>query len=259
MCDFAGKMMDMSHYTLTDAQFECLKKLMSGKPADRGVTAKDNRLFVDAFLSIQKTAVPWYDTPECFGKWNSVFTRFNRWTNAQSMFIGYFIGIVSCVVGVHGCAENDEINYGSPEQFVRFAFDGMNNGVLMEALDSALNGAGELNIHDLEWKKFNALVTYLSQSLVVGDNSWAEHYRWYEVNARVKVKVDVAVNTIDEIDCADTLLAREVAGFDEFRKKSFRTYSDFLEFAQTSFCASVDTLRGSRRSQETWKLRWFTL
>lgn len=173
----------------------------------------------------------------------------------QSMFIGCFIGMVSCIVGVPGCAESDEIKYGSPEQFVRFAFDGMNNGVLMDALDSALNGTGELNIHDLEWKKFNALATYLSQSLVVGDNSWAEHYRWYEVNAGVKVKVDVVVDTINEIDCTDTLLAREVARSDEFRKKSFRTYSDFLEFARTSFCASVDSLRGSKRSQETWKLR----
>jgi transposase len=43
------------------------------------VTAKDNRLFVDAVLWIGKTGAPWRDLPERFGKSNSVWRRFDRW------------------------------------------------------------------------------------------------------------------------------------------------------------------------------------
>ena len=42
-------------------------------------TAQDNRLFVDAVLWIAKTGAPWRDLPERFGKWNSVWRRFDRW------------------------------------------------------------------------------------------------------------------------------------------------------------------------------------
>jgi putative transposase len=44
------------------------------------VTAKDNRLFVDAVLWIGKTGGPWRDLPERFGKSNSVWRRFDRWS-----------------------------------------------------------------------------------------------------------------------------------------------------------------------------------
>jgi putative transposase len=43
------------------------------------VTAKDNRLFVNAVLWIAKTGAPWRDLPERFGAWNSVWKRFDRW------------------------------------------------------------------------------------------------------------------------------------------------------------------------------------
>ena len=43
------------------------------------MTAKDNRLFINAILWIAKTGAPWRDLPERFGNLNSVFQRFNRW------------------------------------------------------------------------------------------------------------------------------------------------------------------------------------
>lgn len=40
----------------------------------------DTRLFVNAVVYQNKTGIQWRDLPERFGKWNSVYQRFNRWS-----------------------------------------------------------------------------------------------------------------------------------------------------------------------------------
>ena len=52
---------------------------LPGKAGDPGVTARDNRLFVEAVLWIARTGAPWRDLPEEFGNWYTVYTRFWRW------------------------------------------------------------------------------------------------------------------------------------------------------------------------------------
>jgi putative transposase len=64
---------------LTDAQWSRMAPLVPGKASDCGVTAKDNRLFVEAVLWIARTGAPWRDLPDAFGNWNSQFRRFSRW------------------------------------------------------------------------------------------------------------------------------------------------------------------------------------
>jgi transposase len=66
-------------HALTDDQWNQIKDLLPGKEGDPGRTAEDNRLFVDAVLFVAKTGIPWRDLPERFGKWNSVWKRFDRW------------------------------------------------------------------------------------------------------------------------------------------------------------------------------------
>ena len=46
---------------------------------DRGVTAKDTRLFLEAVLWRVRVGGPWRDLPPGFGEWNSVSRRFRRW------------------------------------------------------------------------------------------------------------------------------------------------------------------------------------
>jgi putative transposase len=65
---------------LSDEQWKRIEHLCVGKPEDPGGTGVDNRMFVEAVLWIARTGSPWRDLPAVLGKWNSVFVRFNRWS-----------------------------------------------------------------------------------------------------------------------------------------------------------------------------------
>jgi transposase len=69
----------MHRHSITDEHWVLIKDLLPGQAGDPGVTAKDNRLFIDAVLWIAKTGAPWRDLPERFGNWNSAWRRFDRW------------------------------------------------------------------------------------------------------------------------------------------------------------------------------------
>lgn len=72
----------MARRNLRNDQWARIEPMLPGKAGDRGRTAKDNRLFVDAVLWIARAGAPWRDLPEAFGPWNSVYKRFSRWSNA---------------------------------------------------------------------------------------------------------------------------------------------------------------------------------
>jgi transposase len=76
-----GDISMLRRHEITDEEWVAIQHLLPGQKGDPGVTAKDNRLFVNAILWIAKTGAPWRDLPERFGIWNSVFQRFNRWCN----------------------------------------------------------------------------------------------------------------------------------------------------------------------------------
>ena len=73
----------MIRHRLSDGQWARIEHLLPGKPGDPGRSGDDNRLFVDAIVWMAKTGSPWRDLPPFFGKWNSVFQRFNRWCKAS--------------------------------------------------------------------------------------------------------------------------------------------------------------------------------
>lgn len=72
----------MRRYALSDEQWETIRELLPGRLGHVGVTAADNRRFVEAVIWKYRAGVPWRDLPERFGDWKNVHRRFSRW--AQS-------------------------------------------------------------------------------------------------------------------------------------------------------------------------------
>jgi transposase len=75
-------LIDWQRCVVSDAVWEKIAPLLLGKISDRGVTAKNNRLFLEAVLWRVRTGLPWRDLPQELGNWNSVFQRFRRWVRA---------------------------------------------------------------------------------------------------------------------------------------------------------------------------------
>src|SRR6187397_2428623 len=61
----------MRRYALRDDQWDRIKDLLPGREGCVGVTARDNRLFVEAVLYRYRAGIPWRDLPERFGPWRT--------------------------------------------------------------------------------------------------------------------------------------------------------------------------------------------
>ena len=73
----------MSRRELTDAQWHRIEPLIPGTDRTRGRNGRDNRLFVDGILWLARTGSHWRELPPEFGRWNSIYQRFNRWCRSQ--------------------------------------------------------------------------------------------------------------------------------------------------------------------------------
>jgi transposase len=69
-------------YGLRDDQWETIETLLPGREGTVGVTAKDNRLFVEAVLYRYRAGIPWRDLPERFGDFRIIHTRHTRWSKS---------------------------------------------------------------------------------------------------------------------------------------------------------------------------------
>ena len=68
----------MRRFGLRDDQWERIKDLLPGRAGSVGVTAADNRLFVEAVLYRYRTGMPWRDVPARFGNGAKVHLRLSR-------------------------------------------------------------------------------------------------------------------------------------------------------------------------------------
>ncbi len=72
----------MRRYGLKDEQWEKVEHLLPGRKDSVGVTAKDNRLFIEAVLYRYRVGIPWRDLPERFGDFRVIHTRHTRWSKS---------------------------------------------------------------------------------------------------------------------------------------------------------------------------------
>jgi transposase len=171
----------MHRHAITDERWERIKDLLPGQPGDPGVTAKDNRLFLDAVLWIAKTGAPWRDLPHRFGNWNSAWRRFDRWC-AKGTWLGIFEEIKdpdwewlildSTVIRAHQHAAGAVRTGGADEALGRsrggfgtklhIAVDGLGNPV-----EIALTGGQEADINQGE-----ALIKDHHPKAVIADKAY---------------------------------------------------------------------------------------
>src|ERR1700722_14439318 len=70
----------MRRYGMSDDQWLKIENLLPGRKETVGVTAKNNRLFVEAVLYRYRAGIPWRDLPERFGDFRVIHTRHTRWS-----------------------------------------------------------------------------------------------------------------------------------------------------------------------------------
>lgn len=68
---------------LGDAQWQMLEPLLIGRAGDPGVSAKDNRRFIEALLWVVLNQAPWSRLPSQFGKSSTAYMRFRRWNECD--------------------------------------------------------------------------------------------------------------------------------------------------------------------------------
>jgi transposase len=77
-----GKDFRMRRYGLRDEQWKKIENLLPGRKETVGVTAKNNRLFVEAVLYRYRAGIAWRDLPERFGDFRVIHTRHTRWSKS---------------------------------------------------------------------------------------------------------------------------------------------------------------------------------
>ena len=65
---------------LTNAQWARIEPLLPSRSKKGGRPGKPCRPMVEAMLWILRTGAPWRDLPSAYGPWESVYTRFSRWS-----------------------------------------------------------------------------------------------------------------------------------------------------------------------------------
>ena len=72
----------MSRYELSDSQWHKIEEFLPGRADTVGVTAKDNRTFVNGVLWVLRSGAHWKHLPPEYGNWKSAHKRFTRWARA---------------------------------------------------------------------------------------------------------------------------------------------------------------------------------
>ena len=69
----------MNRGDLTNEQWEQIAPFLPPQKPKTGRPAKDHRQILNGILWVLRTGAPWRDLPERYGKWTTVYSRFQRW------------------------------------------------------------------------------------------------------------------------------------------------------------------------------------
>ncbi|MCH8746054.1 MAG: IS5 family transposase [Chloroflexi bacterium] len=72
----------MKRYELSAAQWKKIEGMLPGRPGSVGVTARDNRQFVNGVLWVLRSGAHWKHLPAGYGNWKSIHKRFTRWARS---------------------------------------------------------------------------------------------------------------------------------------------------------------------------------
>ena len=74
--------MEMNRYELNGNQWKKIEGMLPGRAGWVGVTARDNRQFVNGVLWVLRSGAQWKDLPTGYGNWKSAHKRFTRWARS---------------------------------------------------------------------------------------------------------------------------------------------------------------------------------
>jgi transposase len=105
---------------LTDEQWQKILPILKTFPEIRLGAGRDVRRFLEAILWITRSGAQWRLLPKSYGKWNSVYRRFDRWSNqgvfeklfehfARDRDLEYLL-IDSTIVRAHACSSGAQKN-----------------------------------------------------------------------------------------------------------------------------------------------------
>ncbi len=63
----------------TNEQWERIETLLPKAKTKRGRPAQDHRELLNGMIWVLRTRAPWRDMPERYGKWTTIYNRFQRW------------------------------------------------------------------------------------------------------------------------------------------------------------------------------------
>jgi transposase len=72
----------VSRGDLTDKEWNLLEPMLPPERGREGRPANDNRIILNGILWRLRTGAPWREMPDRYGKWNSVYRRYSRWSQS---------------------------------------------------------------------------------------------------------------------------------------------------------------------------------
>jgi len=64
---------------LTNEEWDRIKAHLPKQQSKRGRPAQAHRQVLNGILWVLRTGAPWRDLPERYGKWTTIYSRFQRW------------------------------------------------------------------------------------------------------------------------------------------------------------------------------------